>query len=282
MRTRPAGLLVALVATVACLLLVRVPSDANGAPGSCGKPEGCTDFELQHAGSTFGWYPETKRYEFKEPDGKIPAVWSHQGKGMFKELNGMLGLYADQGGSVSTTWSYAARTGRWETRIKLDRMATGPQGTTDYTTTIALVPQKPTDAHCGAQGITLLKYRPAQPDVAKFAIKTLPANVYGKSLTTPRPVGGAQWHTWAVEVTPKRISWYVDAAVVAREVRPAALLDVPLKLKVTLTAVPGATMQSAKAQLDWARYWTLAKPGKNQDLVAKAPLTGRSTNPTAC
>jgi len=286
MRTR---LLLGLVLALACLGLMRVPSDANGAPGSCGKPEGCTDFELQHAGSTFGWYPsakqaatEMKRFEFKEKNGVVPAGWSHQGKGMFKTTNGMLGLYADQGGTVSTTWSFAATTGRWETRLKLDKMATGPEGTTNYTTTVALVPQKAADVHCGAQGITLLKYRPAQPNIAKFAIKTLPDNVYGKSLTTERAVGDGQWHTWAVEITAKRISWYVDAEVIAREVRTPAMLNVPLRLKVTLTGVPGASMQSAKAQLDWARYWSLVKPGKNQDLVAKAPLTGRSANPTAC
>ena len=71
-----------------------------------------------------------------------------------------------------------------------------------------------------------------------------------------------QWHTFAVEVTHKRISWFVDAHVISSEKRKDALTGVPFAVKFTMQGVGHARMNRSRMQMDWLRYWTLQRPDK--------------------
>lgn len=231
-----------------------------------------------HAGSVYDWYPVASRYEFK---GGVPRQFKKSGRGGYDTHNGMLELHADRDARLRSTWNLSARTGRWETRFRIAHEHGSSRRGADYTLKIALVPPKGT-SHCGGQGITLLSYTPRKPHTAKFEIYTLPAHKFTKNVGSPRTIGNDEWHTVAVEIKPTRISFYLDAHVVAKEARPASRLDVPLRLRYSLVPVAHSVMRDTRLQLDWARYWTLRKSGSHQDQVRAAPSMKRHANPTAC
>ena len=76
------------------------------------------------------------------------------------------------------------------------------------------------------------------------------------------------WHTFAVEVTPRRISWFIDAHVMATLRNPEATSDVRLTPRLSLRGVPGASMDRARIGVDWVRHFTLENPN---DLPVRAP-----------
>lgn len=268
-RLRRTSIVLAAVAALVGGGTLPAPAGALGTPGSCGRPSGCTAFELQHAGSPYGWYPVKHRHEFK---GARPAEWVKGPRGRLWTTKGMLTLNGRRG-DLSTTWTGAAYDrGRWEVRMRTDKnnvRGAGAPGLTDYLVKVELVPVA--DTRCGAEGVTMLAFHPSEPSTAGFAVNALPDRSYTAELRTKRPVGRSKWHTFAVEVAPDHVSWFVDAKVVATQRTSRPLLTTPMQMRVSLLATPGATMRPTKVQLDWARYWTLAKPSKKP--LTAPPLT---------
>lgn len=270
--------LIALFTVAAAGLSLAFLPGAQAKPGSCGRASGCTAFELQHAGSTYGWYPTASRYEFI---GGVPSAFKKAGKGGYTTHSGMLVLKATRDAALSTTWKLSARTGRWETRFRIAQMRGAAASASAYTLRIGLVPPRGS-GHCGGQGITVLDYHPSKSRTAGFEVNTLPNYQFVKTVKSGRTLGKNQWHTVAVEVTKKRISFYLDARVVAKENRPTALLNVPLRMKFALLPVAGQQMRNTALSLDWARYWTMKKAGKHQDQVRNAPTMRQTVNAKAC
>lgn len=251
----------AVLALCVALLLPVGPSWADHA-----NPPGPT-----HAGNTFGWYPAATRHEFVGP---LSSAWKKRGRGSVSNVNGMLTLKTMRRGSLSATLTTPGHaTGRWEARMQAVRYRSGHP---NYTVRTELIPAGDRKQYCGARNIALQSFRFGQRRT-KFYIHNLPdlAFRYGKR----GEFGKGNWHTYAVEVTPARISWFVDAHVVATEKRPEALSGVPLTVRFSLKAVPGSRMNRAKMQMDWLRYWTLAKPN---DLSTKAPAPTLGVYGKAC
>jgi hypothetical protein len=257
-----------------CLLPLS-PASA-GTPGSCGRPSGCTAFELIHAGATYGWYPLARRYEFK---GDVPAEWTHVGKGTLRTTNGMLTLQGRRG-DISAIWTgNARRQGRWEVRLRTAELKAPRADLADYTVRVALVPARLQDVHCGAQQATLLDYSPAAPRSAGLSLRALPDLAFDTTVSTRRTVGADQWHEFAIEIAPDHVSWFVDAKVVATQRTGTPFFSVPLRMQVSLVSTPDTAMQPTRVQLDWARYWTLRKPSK---LPVDAPPPTSGTYADAC
>ena len=78
----------------------------------------------------------------------------------------------------------------------------------------------------------------------------------------------SSWHTYGVEVTRRRISWFIDAHVVATLRNPRAISDVRLTPRLRLRAVPGAAMDRTRIGVDWVRHFTLKSPNR---LPVRAP-----------
>lgn len=226
-----------------------------------------------HAGNTFGWYPTAWRDEFVGP---LKSVWDKRGSGTVKTKNGMLTLRA-RGRSVSATLDMAGHeTGRWETRWKSKQYAAGKA---PYTVRTELVPAGDRPQYCGARNIALESYTHGHGK-AKFYIHNLPNLAFTAAKgPTYAGFGGDHWHTFAVEVTPTHISWFVDAKVISTERRPEAYSGVPLTVRYSLVAKPGVAMNRVSMQMDWLRYWTLAKPN---DKSIDAPATTLGTYAKAC
>lgn len=227
-----------------------------------------------HAGNTYGWWKggHITRWEFET--GRLADVWKVEGRGVVRHQYGMLTLNTARRGSVSATLAGRGRAyGRWEIRLRSARFE---RSHTNYRVVTELVPAGDREQHCGARDIALENYQIGRR-YSTFYINTLPDNsfVARKSMN----LVDNRWHTFAVEVTRKRISWFVDAHVVRSERRGAALSGVPLTVRFTMRGVKGQRMNKSRMQMDWLRYWTLEAPNTRS---VKAPGTELVTNRSAC
>src|SRR3954470_20730690 len=162
-----------------------------------------------HAGNTFGWYPAAARYEFV---GGLGNDWQKRGVGSVRTKNGMLTIGA-HGRSVSATLQAPGHdTGRWEIRWKTKQYGAGRA---PYTVRTELVPAGDRPQYCGARNIALESYTFGRRK-AQFYIHNLPDLAFRAAKgPTYAGFGGDHWHTFAVEVTPNHISWFVDARVIS-------------------------------------------------------------------
>jgi hypothetical protein len=225
-----------------------------------------------NAGNTFKWGVAKVDYDFKQ---RLSHRAWHTSGGHVGTQHGMLTLEAGRHGTVTATENVPGRKlGRWE--IRLRSASYGGRGA-DYRVTTELVPGRGRDQHCGGRNVALESYVPQGGKVQHY-VRSGPDLDYG---TTKRHVGlrDNQWHTFAVEVTRQRISWFVDAKVVSSERRGAALSGTPFALRFRLEGRAGQRMTPTRMQMDWARYWTLERPNQRS---TKAPALDRGTYGSAC
>jgi hypothetical protein len=227
-----------------------------------------------HAGNTFGWYGHGGLIYDETFVGPLASRWQVEGPGAVRNQHGMLTLNTTRKGSVSATLERRGQTtGRWETRL---RSRVYGRGHADYVVLTELVPVRDDAERCGEQNIALNRYR-LGTRALDFYIRTRPDHMYTAQIK--RGLGQDQWHTFAVEVTPKRISWFVDAHVIRTETRPAALSGASFQVRFTMQARKGKRMNPARMQMDWLRYWSLKAPNEKS---TAAPQTNHTTYKHAC
>lgn len=266
-----------------------VPTAAPGAAAACGRPSGCTPFELVSAGATYGWWPsgsylatDIRRNEFRTEDGTTaPAGWTRvgpasswvvgaAGHGTLRTVAPQTSGHA-QSSDVVTRWASGRRTGRFEIRFRSRSTRDGRAGLGDYRVQVELVPAGSIQ-RCESRSITVVAYDPAAPTTARIGA-TRDGVSLGAGLPVLKPtlnasssgwVNGSNpttsaWHSWAVEVASDHLSWFLDGRVVRRETRRSVLPHEPLELRLSL--LPEATGTTAKAytQLDWARWFSLRR-----------------------
>lgn len=242
-----------------------------------------------HAGKEFGWWhrdglvwreefepaaPLTWREVPAEPAGE---QWQVRGRGVVQHQFGMLTLNTTRRRSVSATLDRPAATeGRWEIRLR-SRAFEDVDGAADFRVLTELVPADRAEGACGARNVALESYLADGSGPADWHLRAAPDVEYAASL--PLALDDQQWHTFAVEVTPRRVVWFVDAHVVRRERRAPAVVPVARTVRFTMAAVPGARMNKARMQLDWLRHWSLDAPN---DLSVRAPRAEQRTYADAC
>jgi hypothetical protein len=246
----------ALVGTLAAALL--------GAPAGQAQEPGPI-----HAGNTYGWYPYTQHWEFERWGAPKPLTsdWQSTG-GHTSEQGGQLTMRAGKGRSTTVTLRGAGhRTGRWELRWHGYSLGNDANR---YRMTSSLVPARQAERRCGPQitfeDVTLPASR------AGFAIRPGGGTEFTTSTASRgESFGGREhWHTFAVEVTPKRISWFVDAHVVSTEKRAAAMTNTPFTVQLHIEPTARGKGDDVRMQLDWLRYWPLRKPD-SRSVAAPAP-----------
>ena len=91
-----------------------------------------------------------------------------------------------------------------------------------------------------------------------------------------KPLGltNNQFHTYAIEVTPDHISWFVDTKVIRTERRSAARTGATYNARFRLVGSPGHKMIPGRMQMDWVRYYTLDRP--NAKPITAPQLTERT------
>jgi hypothetical protein len=204
-----------------------------------------------NAAKIFRWGSAAWKDEFIEP---LSEAWAVSDPSLVRNQNGMLTLEgtASSGAVSATVATHARRYGRWEARVRSHVRDTGG---TPYRVVWELVPG-PGD-RCG-DGITLASYSVGD-EVAAMDIRTRPGAAFVEDAALD--LGQYTWHTYAIEVTRDHISWFIDTKVVMTERRPEALSGRRLRMRFRLVPVDGARMDSTRMQMDWARYYTMARPG---------------------
>jgi hypothetical protein len=253
--------------------LAAVPLMAALAAGLLAAPSGHAEEPgAIHAGNTFGWYPYAQHWEFERWGAPKPLTSDWQTRGRATERGGQLTLSARRGHSTVVTLRGAGhRTGRWELRWHGYGLGAGPF---HYRATSSLVPAANAARHCGPQ--VTFEDVSLPHSQASFTLRPGSGSEYTASTASRGEpfVGRERWHTFAVEVTHRRISWFVDAHVVATETRPAAMVDAPLTVQLRLAPTAQSGAGVARMQLDWLRYWTLRKPDAKS---TAAPALHRTT-----
>lgn len=247
------------------------------APAGTTTPRPVDATTVMNAAKIHHWGLSQWHYGFTETrlgsDWKVASSTGTDGTGLFRpgQVNLQHGMLTINGtaGAVSGSaelLGHARVAGRWETRLRSNQYSTAGHR---YRVVAALVPSAGRPGHCGAQDI----------DFAKFTIGSSRANVdihnlpdvldhYGKNLDP------TQWHDYAVEVTSTHISWFVDGQVVTTDRRPDALSGVPLSVGFRLEATGGSGMNPGRMQMDWIRYYTMAR-GVTTGLPAPQPYRSR-------
>lgn len=207
-----------------------------------------------HAGNVFKWGPIKVGYNFE--DARLDhRDWRVRGRGLVRHQHGMLTLNTAHRGSVSATErTQGHRVGRWEIRL---RSRANEHGHRDYRVLTELVPAGGRPGHCGARNVALESYTP-HSRAARHYIRGKSRHQYVMSKRLG--LRDQQWHTFAVEVTHRRISWFVDARVISSERRRDALTGVPFAVRFTMKAARHHRMNQSRMQMDWLRYWTLKRP----------------------
>ncbi len=227
-----------------------------------------------NAAAVFKWGTIAWRQEFET--GTLDPTWVTNGQGTIGQQNGMLTIQAGADSGTVEVWpvdtAAAATNGRWEARIRAyERSSTGEQ----YRFTWELVPVSGDDS-CGADRIVLGSYVPGATRVRGF-VNTMPDHSF--TYSRARDLRSRAWHTYAVEVAPDHISWFVDTKVMRTETRPAALAGVSYRPELVMEAVPGSTMRPSWFQADWVRYYSLKRPNARS---IEAPVMRRTTYAGDC
>ena len=224
-----------------------------------------------NAQTTFDWGRPLWQDDFV---GGRKHIWRVAGPGAVRNQHGMLTLNTAKAGSVSATLRGTGhRTGRWEIRLRSRQYSRSHAA---YEVRTELVPAAARPQNCGARNIALNSYK-LGGNRAHHYIRSLPNRQY--STHTGVNLGTDRWHTFAVELTGRRISWFVDAHVVSTERRPEAMSRLPYTVQFTMVAEPGKRMNRSRMQMDWLRYFTLRKPNSRS---VEAPLPSTATYAEAC
>ncbi len=187
--------------------------------------------------------------------GPLSSAWASNNRSHVRNQNGMLTLEGTRtSGTVTARLTgHVRQYGRWEARVRGRNLATGG---TPYRVLWELVPASG-GYHCGARSIILSHYS-LGTNRAAMHLRTLPNrdHVTTKSLSLSRD----EFHTYAIEVTKSRISWFVDTKVIRTEKRSTARSGAKYQVRFRLADTPGKKMRPGRMQMDWVRYYTLDRP----------------------
>ncbi|QYJ02657.1 hypothetical protein KUV85_09920 [Nocardioides panacisoli] len=207
--------------------------------------------------NTYGWWQHGSLRWREEFHGALGSDWKASGAGLrhggnVRNQNGMLTLNTGDRGTVRATLKRGgAAYGRWETRLRLRRYGNAAD---NYSVVTELVPEVGRNQWCGARNVALEKYRIRWNAVRTYA-RTRKDNEFRDK--HPLRIGNDEWHTFGVEITPDRITWFIDAHIVGIEERPEAISGTPLTIRFKMQAQNGKQMNRSRMQMDWVRSWNL-------------------------
>ena len=231
------------------------------APATPAAPSGGTTYPT-NAAKIFRWGSAQIHDEFIGPLASTWAVNS-AGAGLVRNQNGMLTLNTTgTSGTVTADWNAGARQyGRWEARVRTRQYGTSA---TPYRAFWELVP---TSGDQCARSIVLSDSTIGQ-NTATMHVNNTDSDFSAAKVLDLRQ---DTFHTYAVEVTPDHISWFIDTRVVMTERRSAARTGASYTVRFKMLAPQGARMNTGRMQMDWVRYYTLERP--NAKSIEAPPAT---------
>lgn len=177
----------------------------------------------------------------------------------------------DRGTSMLTLSDQPARRGRWEIKQRAERLETNAR---DYRFFIELIPADPAGYDCGAHNLTIAEVSPGNSGL-KIGVNA-GADRWTKSFSGyPQRNDN---YAFAVQITRRRITWFVNGQVLASTAAEAALPKVPMTLRMRLVGDGAREMNKTVVKNDWVRHYDLNKgtrPPRGQTL-------NKGTNPDVC
>jgi hypothetical protein len=272
-RRKVPALLGGLVLITAVLVATAVSAPRSAPQTRAVAARGCLGYckHPTNAAKVFRWGGPAWDQEFVSRP--FSSHWKSNHRRAVGQQHGMLTIQAGRHTGTIKVWpdNQSARTGRWEARIRAYDSGSGNR----YHVTWELVPAHGDD-RCGANAIVLAKYRPGDRRVTG-SVRTPPGTSF--TYSRARDLRDRAWHTYAVEITKRHVSWFVDTQVVRTEKRPAALSGVRYRPQLVMQAEHGATMRQSWMQSDWVRYYTLHRPDARS---IKAPPMHRAAYLHGC
>lgn len=229
-----------------------------------------------NAANTYRWGAAVENWGWEEGESTDPWRVYADGTGRVTSRYGMLTLesggFAPRffGSLKATLGNTGHAYGRWEARVRAysryDRRGD------PYRLAFNLVPAAAGTRACPGSMVNLGTW------TGKQAQTTLGVRRGDTQWSARRRIAHGQggWHTLAVEITPARISWFVDAKVVETLRTPAAVPGVRLVPQLVMRDVDGAAMIDTRLQADWVRYFSLKHPDQRS---VKAPAPTRAAAP---
>lgn len=166
-----------------------------------------------------------------------------------------------------------ARLGRWEVKERTRMLETGGR---DFEFVVELVPEGTAPDECPDYRLTVGRGTLGGGSIrigvnAGSLALTRNLTGYGDPVPLLRPRSPRYY---AVQITGRRITWFLDGRAVASTTAPAAIPKVPLTLR--MSTVGGGTTDRDKAEVivDWVRYYDLNKgvrPPNGYGLKAGSP-----------
>lgn len=239
---------------------------APGCIGYCKRPT--------NAAKVFRWGLENWRREFEDRStSEVEGGWHASSPGLIEQREGMLTIHATATTDHLTVEAtdQAAAYGRWEARVRVVEESTG---STPFTFLWELAPTSGDSCH--PNGIVLASYRPGDARV-RGEVRTADQGTFRYSRALD--LRSRAWHTYAVEVTPTHISWFVDTQVIRTERRTAALSGATFHPEFQILGETGQRMNTSRLQMDWVRYYDLGRP--NAKSIAARRMT-RGTLAASC
>ncbi|KAA1419019.1 hypothetical protein F0U44_11185 [Nocardioides humilatus] len=176
----------------------------------------------------------------------------------------------DFGTSTLTLEDQPAKRGRWEIKERSYRYE---QSKRDYGFLLQLVPADPADDDCGAHDLTIARLSPGDDRVSVGV--NAGTSTWGRTLSGYRQHG--THYAFAVEVTARRITWFINGRAVASTDAAAALPSVPMTVRMTLLGHGTAEMNKSVVKIDWVRHYDLKRGLRPPD---GATLEKRALDPS--
>jgi hypothetical protein len=164
----------------------------------------------------------------------------------------------DRGTSTLTLEDKPLQRGRWELkeRIRLKQYAQFDQpGGKRYTFVVELVPENPTVDLCKASVITVARAEVGGSSI-QVGVDAGPSR-WRKTFNDPRTEDDAR--LYAVQVTGRRITWFINGRVVASLAAAAAIPDVPMTIRMRMAGQGDTEMKKSYVLVDWVRGYDLSR-----------------------
>jgi hypothetical protein len=248
------------------------PHDAAGGPAGTATLTLTSSGYPTNAGKIFGWGHDQWGDEFVEP--VRHHVWTINHPRLVDDQHGMLTINASgkERNVSATAHGHARRVGRWEARIRSQQYG---HGRTPYRVMMELIPASASHYDCGRRSIVMASYALGRHRAHVYVRNGAQEFKYGKT----RDLGHGLFHTYAIELTKHRVSWFVDTHVIMTERRPAALTGARYTVRFRLHSTTAKRKNAARMQMDWVRYYTLARPDKHS---VKAPQAIQARDSAHC
>lgn len=177
----------------------------------------------------------------------------------------------DVGTIMATLRGQPARRGRWEIRERSDRYETDD---VPYPFVIELIPDDPARYACGARNLTIARVAPGASTV-QIGVNAGATRWRRTFSSYPQKDHN---YAFAVQVTGRRITWFINGRAVASLGASAAIPQIPMTLRMRMVGDGTRDMNKSVVKIDWARFYNL-KSGKR---APKGQALLKSANPDVC